>query len=105
MLKKLGIAAAIASVITVGAAGVAYAGDYDGDHKDHKSKHKSHDDSDDDDDHDKGINCSSHESTEQHNKSLIGGNLNLKNITGFIGGVVEKPAVCPEIGNDNEFNF
>jgi hypothetical protein len=106
MLKKLGIAAAIASVVTVGAAGVAYAGDYDDHKSDHKSNHKSHDDSDDNDSN-VGIDCSSDEYTEQNNygKQLIGGNINLRNITGFIGGAIDHPAVCPKVLNNNEVHF
>jgi hypothetical protein len=112
MLKKLGIAVAIASVVTVGAAGVAYAGDYD----DHKSDHKSHDSGDDSDDNGDdsddndsgvGIDCSSEEYTEQNNygKQLIGGNINLRNIAGFIGAAIDHPAVCPKVANDNEIHF
>lgn len=109
MLKKLGIAAAIASVVTVGAAGVAYAGDLDDHKSDHKSNHKSHDSSDSGDDNDSnvGIDCSSSEYTEQNNygKQLVGGNINLRNITGFIGAAIDHPAVCPKVLNDNEVHF
>ena len=110
MLKKLGIAGVIAATVSLGITGIAFAGDFSGDHgkSHHKAgvHHKSHH-GDDSDDHEAGINCSSHEEFEQHNegKQLIGGNLSLKNITGFIGGVIDKPAVCPEIANDNEINF
>jgi hypothetical protein len=113
MLKKLGIAGVIAATLTLGATGVAFAGDFSGDHKSH---HKSDHDSDHDSDHkshhgvdghDVGINCSSYEELNQENygDQLIGGNLSVKNITGFIGGVIDKPAVCPSVGNDNQMNF
>lgn len=109
MLKKLAVAAAIASVVTVGTAGVAYAGDFDDHKSDHKSSHKSDDngDSDDSDDSGVGIDCSSEEYTEQHNygKQLIGGNINLRNIAGFFGATFDHPAVCPKVLNDNEVHF
>jgi hypothetical protein len=96
MLKKLGIVGVAAATLTLGAAGVAFAGDYDHDHGDH-SHHRG--------DHEAGVNCSSHERTEQYNSGhqVVGGNVIGRDINGFWGGSADKVAICPSVGNNNKF--
>ena len=102
MIKKLGIVTAVVATLSLGVAGAAYAGDYDGDG--HKSHHKSHKKKGTDDN---GTDCRTHENTEQSNKGkqLIGGNVDVKNITGFIGGTADKVAICPSVGNNSDFSL
>jgi hypothetical protein len=46
--------------------------------------------------------CSSHEQTTQVNKGTqLIGNIVAKHINGLIAGSIEKPALCPSIGNNN----
>ena len=85
MLKKTiitGAAAVAATVVTmIGTTGVAYA-------------------------HGKNSpDCSSHEKTTQVNKGTqIIGNIIAKHINGGIAGSIEKPGLCPSIGNDNKID-
>ncbi len=90
MLKKLATIGAAAAITVFGVAGVAYA---DGQHQ--KQYHKSTG---------QGPDCSSQEATNQTNygNQVVGGNLNLKNITaGVLSGSADKIAVCPSVGNNN----
>lgn len=107
MLKKAIITAAAVVAATVGVTGVAYAGDYDSDgsHSDNGSDHGSHHRHGHGHGHgDKNSpNCSSHEETTQINKGFqLLGNIVAKHINGAIAGSIEKPAVCPSIGNNNK---
>lgn len=80
MLKKVAIVGAVSAVTLLGVGGLAYA------------------DSSADPD------CSSHETTKQKNKSLVGGNVIGRDINGFIGGSIDKPGFCPSGFNNNEFH-
>ena len=98
MLKKLGIVSAIVASATVGVAGIAYAGDYnDHHHHSHHSHHKGDDYS---------VDCSSHEKVDQRNKGkqLLGGNVDLRNISGVWSGTADKIAICPSVGNNSDFS-
>lgn len=82
MLKKAiitGVAAVAATVVTmIGTAGVAYA---------HGKNNP---------------DCSSHEKTTQVNKGTQAiGNIVAKHINGGVAGSIEKPGLCPSIGNNN----
>jgi len=71
VLKKVAIAGAATAVALLTVGGVAYA------------------------DSSADPNCSSHETTKQKSKTLIGGNVIGRDINGFIGGSIDKPGVCP----------
>lgn len=82
MLKKAVIVTAAAAVASLGAAGAAYASSPEN-----------------------SPNCSSHESTEQVNKGTqVIGNTVIKHINGGIAGSIEKPGLCPSIGNNNRIS-
>ncbi|WP_156993927.1 hypothetical protein [Pseudonocardia acaciae] len=79
MLMKVVIASAAAVVATLGAVGVAHATGAEN-----------------------SPDCSSHEKTKQVNKGTqVIGNTVVKHINGGIAGSIEKPGLCPSIGNDN----
>ncbi|MBO0848858.1 MAG: hypothetical protein J2P20_05330 [Pseudonocardia sp.] len=80
MLKKVVIVTAVAAVASLGAAGAAYA----------TSPENS-------------PNCSSHESTKQVNKGTqLVGNTVIKHVNGGVAGSIEKPGLCPSVGNNNK---
>lgn len=79
MLKKVVIVTAVAAVASLGTAGAAYA---------HGAKHSP--------------NCSSHEKTKQVNKGTqVIGNTVIKHVNGGVAGSIEKPGLCPSVGNNN----
>jgi hypothetical protein len=104
VLKKLGlVTAAVAATAMLGAGGIAYAGDYDGDH----DGHSSNDDSDGPAHLWRGDNntyCVSKENHEQHNsgRQLIGGNGSASDLNGPGGASADQVVVCPSVGNHNK---
>lgn len=82
MLKKVVIVAAAAAAASLCATGAAYASG-----------------------HENSPNCSSHESTKQVNKGTqVVGNVVVKHINGLGAGSIEKPGLCPSIGNNNRID-
>jgi hypothetical protein len=81
VLKKVAIAGAASAVALLCLTGVAYADSAN-------------------------PNCSSHETTKQKNKGpqLVGGNVVVQDINGFIGGEIDKGAICPSGFNNNKFS-
>lgn len=79
VLKKLFMVSAVTATAVLGVAGVAYASDNSPD-------------------------CSSQEETEQINEGdqAFGGNGNVQDLNGFIGGQIDKSSFCPSAFNDNE---
>ncbi|MGQ0481436.1 MAG: hypothetical protein ACT4O0_10495 [Pseudonocardia sp.] len=101
MLRNLGITAAASALLLLGAAGVAFAGDYDGDGDDDGDGH-GHGGHDRESSY--NTDCSSHESVEQTNdgdQTILGGNSNITDLNGPGGASADKIAICPSIGNNN----
>jgi len=100
-MKKIIIVSVTTAVATVGAAGVAYAGDYSegGDHGGHHHSRGHH--------RDQGgnTNCTSNDNIHQSNKGrqFIGGNLGAQDLAGNVaGGQSTRPAaICPSLLNNN----
>ncbi len=100
MLRKLGVTAAASAMLLLGAAGVAFAGDFDGDDDGSDGNgHGSHDRESS-----YNTDCSSHESVEQTNhgdQTILGGNSNITDLNGPGGASADKIAICPSVGNNN----